>query len=88
LDYEHLISLSTATTATKKIDLMTTVPIAPANTAVLPATEVATLDRISTADSLGLGAGGRKDKLDAVHESPKDPNGLRDIIGSSFFYSN
>jgi len=71
--HEELIALAGAAAATERIELMTTVLVAPPRQAVLLAKQAATLQAISGGRfRLGLGVGGRDDDWLALGEEPKD----------------
>src|SRR6266511_3773760 len=69
---EELIALAAAAGATERIELMTTVLVAPPRQAVLLAKQAATLQAVSGGRfRLGLGIGGRDDDWLALGEEPK-----------------
>ena len=71
--HEELIALAGAAGATERIELMTTVLVAPPRQAVLLAKQAATLQAVSGGRfRLGLGIGGRDDDWLALGEEPKD----------------
>ncbi|HLM64651.1 MAG TPA: LLM class flavin-dependent oxidoreductase [Acidimicrobiales bacterium] len=71
--HEELIALAGAAGATERIELMTTVLVAPPRQAVLLAKQAATLQALSGGRfRLGLGIGGRDDDWLALGEEPKN----------------
>ena len=71
--HEELIALAGAAGATERIELMTTVLVAPPRQAVLLAKQAATLQAVSGRRvRLGLGIGGRDDDWLALGEEPKN----------------
>lgn len=71
--HEELIALAAAAGATERIELMTTVLVAPPRQAVLLAKQAATLQAVSGGRfRLGLGIGGRDDDWLALSEEPKN----------------
>jgi alkanesulfonate monooxygenase SsuD/methylene tetrahydromethanopterin reductase-like flavin-dependent oxidoreductase (luciferase family) len=71
--HEELIALAAAAGATERIELMTTVLVAPPRQAVLLAKQAATLQAMSGGRfRLGLGIGGRDDDWLALGEEPKN----------------
>jgi alkanesulfonate monooxygenase SsuD/methylene tetrahydromethanopterin reductase-like flavin-dependent oxidoreductase (luciferase family) len=71
--HEELIALAAAAGATERIELMTTVMVAPPRQAVLLAKQAATLQAVSGGRfRLGMGIGGRDDDYLALGEEPKN----------------
>jgi alkanesulfonate monooxygenase SsuD/methylene tetrahydromethanopterin reductase-like flavin-dependent oxidoreductase (luciferase family) len=71
--HEELVALAGAAGATERIELMTTVLVAPPRQAVLLAKQAATLQSVSGGRfRLGLGIGGRDDDWLALGEEPKN----------------
>jgi alkanesulfonate monooxygenase SsuD/methylene tetrahydromethanopterin reductase-like flavin-dependent oxidoreductase (luciferase family) len=71
--YEELVSLAAAAGATERIELMTTVLVAPPRQPVLLAKQAATLSRVSGGRfRLGLGLGPREDDWLALGVEPTD----------------
>ena len=71
--HEELIALAGAAGATERIELMTSVLVAPPRQAVLLAKQAATLQAVSGGRfRLGLGIGGRDDDWLALGEEPKN----------------
>jgi len=71
--HEELIALAAAAGATERIELMTTVMVAPPRQAVLLAKQAATLQAVSGGRfRLGMGIGGRDDDWLALGEEPKN----------------
>jgi alkanesulfonate monooxygenase SsuD/methylene tetrahydromethanopterin reductase-like flavin-dependent oxidoreductase (luciferase family) len=71
--HEELIALAGAAGATERIELMTTVLVAPPRQAVLLAKQAATLQSVSGGRfRLGLGIGGRDDDWLALGEEPRN----------------
>src|SRR5256714_14334589 len=71
--HEELIALAAAAGATERIELMTTVMVAPPRQAVLLAKQAATLQAVSGGRfRLGMGIGSRDDDWLALGEEPKN----------------
>ncbi|NEE04356.1 LLM class flavin-dependent oxidoreductase [Phytoactinopolyspora halotolerans] len=80
-NHEELVALAAAAGATTRINLMTSVLVAPPRQAVLLAKQAATLDAVSGGRfRLGLGIGGRDDDWQVLGVEPRNRGGRLETL--------